>query len=103
GDRDDRRAPADPGLSGQALVHAAARGRAAHRVHLRLRLRADADPAAIGVFPLHREGQQLFGLLATRGAKLLGMISYSIYLVHCIVLYAVIALVNTCLPIRELG
>ena len=45
----------------------------------------------------------LFGLLATRGAKLLGMISYSIYLVHCIVLYAVIALVNTCLPIRELG
>ena len=45
----------------------------------------------------------LFGLLGTRGAKLLGTISYSIYLVHCIVLYAVVALVNAYVPISSLG
>ena len=45
----------------------------------------------------------LFGVLATRGAKLLGTVSYSIYLVHCIVLYCVVALVNAYVPIRELS
>lgn len=45
----------------------------------------------------------LFGLLATRGAKLLGTVSYSIYLVHCIVLYCVVALVNAYVPIPALS
>jgi peptidoglycan/LPS O-acetylase OafA/YrhL len=45
----------------------------------------------------------LFGLLATRGAKVLGAMSYSIYLVHCIVLFVVISLANKLLPIRSIG
>jgi peptidoglycan/LPS O-acetylase OafA/YrhL len=38
------------------------------------------------LFVVH--GYSLFGLLHTRPAKLLGMVSYSLYLTHCIVLYA---------------
>jgi peptidoglycan/LPS O-acetylase OafA/YrhL len=45
----------------------------------------------------------LFGLLATPGARLLGAVSYSIYLVHCIVLYCLVALVNALVPIRALS
>jgi peptidoglycan/LPS O-acetylase OafA/YrhL len=49
------------------------------------------------------KNNSLFGVLATRGAKLLGTVSYSIYLVHCIVLYCVVALVDAYIPIRALG
>ena len=45
----------------------------------------------------------LFGVLATRGAKLLGTVSYSIYLVHCIVLYCAVALVDAYIPIGALS
>ncbi len=48
-------------------------------------------------------GNSLFGLLASRPAKLLGTISYSIYLTHCIVLYALIFVVNMYLPIGSMA
>ena len=47
-------------------------------------------------------GNSLFGLLASRPAKLLGTISYSIYLTHCVVLYAVVFVVNAYLPIGSM-
>jgi peptidoglycan/LPS O-acetylase OafA/YrhL len=49
------------------------------------------------------DGQSLFGLLRCRPARLLGAISYSVYLVHCIVLYVVMRAVNARTPIGELG
>ncbi len=39
-------------------------------------------------------GNDLFGLLSRRGLKTLGEISYSIYLLHGIVLYVVFTLCN---------
>jgi peptidoglycan/LPS O-acetylase OafA/YrhL len=45
----------------------------------------------------------LFGLLATRAARVLGTISYSIYLVHCIVLYVVVSALHAYVPIAEVG
>jgi peptidoglycan/LPS O-acetylase OafA/YrhL len=47
-------------------------------------------------------GNSLFGLLASRPAKLLGTISYSIYLTHCVVIYAVVFVVNAYLPIGSM-
>lgn len=47
-------------------------------------------------------GNSLFGLLASGPARLLGTISYSIYLVHCIVLYVVVLAVNQYEPIASL-
>ncbi len=44
----------------------------------------------------------LFGLLATRAAKLLGTVSYSIYVLHCIVLFAVVSLANAVWPIKTM-
>jgi peptidoglycan/LPS O-acetylase OafA/YrhL len=48
-------------------------------------------------------GNSLFGLLASRPARLLGTISYSIYLVHCVVLYVVVLLANGFAPIATLA
>lgn len=48
-------------------------------------------------------GNSLFGLLASRPARFLGTISYSIYLVHCIVLYSMVSAVNNYQPIGQLG
>lgn len=42
----------------------------------------------------------LFGLLATRAAKMLGTVSYSIYLLHCIVLFVVVSLANALWPVK---
>jgi len=49
------------------------------------------------------DGQNLMGLLASAPARLLGAVSYSVYLVHCIVLYLVMRAVNARAPIGELS
>lgn len=48
-------------------------------------------------------GNSLFGLLATGSSKLLGTISYSIYLTHCIVLYSVMHFANSRVPLTEIS
>jgi peptidoglycan/LPS O-acetylase OafA/YrhL len=49
------------------------------------------------VFVVH--GQSLFGLLRSRPAKVLGLVSYSIYLIHCIVLYVVVRALDQLVPV----
>jgi peptidoglycan/LPS O-acetylase OafA/YrhL len=48
-------------------------------------------------------GNSLFGLLKTRAAIFLGTISYSVYLMHGIVLYAVLGLTHIFIPVGSLG
>jgi peptidoglycan/LPS O-acetylase OafA/YrhL len=48
------------------------------------------------------QGNSLFGLLATRASKMLGTVSYSLYLVHCIAIFVVMRAVNTRLPVAQL-
>jgi len=48
-------------------------------------------------------GNSLFGLLRTAPAKLLGLISYSFYLVHAIVVFVVVHVVASLTPIALLG
>jgi peptidoglycan/LPS O-acetylase OafA/YrhL len=48
-------------------------------------------------------GNSLFGLLKTRAAIFLGTISYSVYLMHGIVLYAVLGVSNIFIPIISLS
>jgi len=55
---------------------------------------------AFFIFVVH--GYSLFGLLRTRPAQLLGMISYSIYLTHCIALFATVHAVHALVPIGSL-
>jgi peptidoglycan/LPS O-acetylase OafA/YrhL len=52
------------------------------------------------LFVVH--GNSLFGVLATRASKMLGTVSYSIYLVHCIALFVVMRTVNAHYPIDGL-
>lgn len=47
-------------------------------------------------------GADLFGLLRTRVAKFLGIMSYSIYLIHGIVLYAVLNSVDYFYPVKDI-
>lgn len=47
-------------------------------------------------------GNSFFGLFKTKAALFLGTISYSVYLMHGIVLFAVLRLADTIMPIREL-
>jgi peptidoglycan/LPS O-acetylase OafA/YrhL len=49
------------------------------------------------------DGNGLSGLLSSAAAKLLGTISYSLYLNHCVVLFVTMRAVNTVVPIRELA
>src|SRR5689334_20867819 len=49
------------------------------------------------------DGQSLLGLLKCAPARLLGAVSYSVYLVHCIVLYSVMRAVNAATPLGELA
>lgn len=44
----------------------------------------------------------LFGFLATRAAKLLGTVSYSLYLLHCIVLFVAVWVANSLWPIQSM-
>lgn len=48
-------------------------------------------------------GNSLWGLLKTRAAFFLGTISYSMYLIHGIVLFVVLNFANTITPVAELG
>ena len=45
----------------------------------------------------------LFGLLATSSAKLLGTVSYSIYLLHCIVVFVMVSAANRFVPVSEMS
>lgn len=53
----------------------------------------------LGIFLIFIYGNDLFGLLKTRAAKMLGIMSYSIYLIHGIMLYTVLSLANAHYPI----
>lgn len=55
---------------------------------------------AFFIFVVH--GSSLFGLLRTRAAKVLGTISYSIYLTHCIALFVTVHAVDRVVPMRTL-
>ncbi|MCF7864970.1 MAG: acyltransferase [Candidatus Pacebacteria bacterium] len=48
-------------------------------------------------------GNSFFGLLKTRAALFLGTISYSVYLMHGIILFVVLHLANTIIPIKDLA
>ncbi len=62
------------------------------------------QPALLFVFFLFVvHGYSVFGLLRTRPAKLLGMVSYSIYLSHCIVLYVMAHAVDRIVPIGNVA
>jgi peptidoglycan/LPS O-acetylase OafA/YrhL len=69
-----------------------------------LRLFGDLLRAGLlGVFFLFvAHGYDLFGLLRTRAAKVLGTISYSLYLTHCIVLYVAVLLADRIIHIASL-
>lgn len=53
-------------------------------------------------FVLVVHGQSLFGLLRSRPAKVLGLASYSIYLLHCIVLFVIVRAVDAAVPVAQL-
>jgi peptidoglycan/LPS O-acetylase OafA/YrhL len=53
------------------------------------------------VFVVH--GYSVLGLLRSRAARLLGMASYSIYLLHCIVLYVVVGAVARSSGLADFG
>jgi peptidoglycan/LPS O-acetylase OafA/YrhL len=48
------------------------------------------------------DGNSLFGLLHTRAAQLFGTVSYSFYLLHCIVLFVAFRIVNGVIPVGSL-
>jgi peptidoglycan/LPS O-acetylase OafA/YrhL len=52
------------------------------------------------LFVVH--GNSLFGLLASRASKVLGTVSYSIYLVHCIAVFVVMRSADSFFPIAEM-
>jgi peptidoglycan/LPS O-acetylase OafA/YrhL len=54
-------------------------------------------------FLIVANGNDLFGLLSSKGSRLLGTISYSLYLVNCVVIYVIMHLVNLRWPIASLG
>lgn len=55
-----------------------------------------------GFFAAVAHGNSLFGLLTSAPARLLGMISYSVYLLHCIVLYASVHLLGRVVTVSAL-
>jgi peptidoglycan/LPS O-acetylase OafA/YrhL len=58
--------------------------------------------ALYGFFIFVVHGYSLFGLLRTRAAKLLGLVSYSIYLTHCIALFVTVRAVDARIGIETL-
>ena len=54
-------------------------------------------------FVLIASGNDLFGLLTAPASKYLGTISYSVYLLHGIVLFCVLRLVNLVYPIQGMN
>ena len=63
-------------------------------------------PAAIGLlfvaFLFVVDGNSLFGILRTRAAQLFGTVSYSFYLLHCIVLFVAFRVVDSMVPVAHL-
>lgn len=59
--------------------------------------------AAALLFVVIIGGNDLFGLLSSRAMRLLGEISYSIYVVHGLVLYLFIGFVNDRIPVASLS
>lgn len=57
----------------------------------------------LGVFLMFVYGNDLFGILRTPAARFLGTISYSVYLLHGIVLYAVLNTVNAVYPLVSMS
>jgi peptidoglycan/LPS O-acetylase OafA/YrhL len=55
-----------------------------------------------GFFIFIVQGNSLFGLLRTGPAKLLGLVSYSIYLTHCIALFVTVRAVEAVRPVETL-
>src|SRR6202008_3466980 len=58
--------------------------------------------ALFGFFIFVVRGYSVFGLLRTRAAKVLGMISYSIYLTHCIALFVTVRAVDARIGVQTL-
>jgi peptidoglycan/LPS O-acetylase OafA/YrhL len=58
---------------------------------------------SLGVFLSFVYGADLFGLLKTQVAKFLGTISYSVYLIHSIILFAVLNSVDYFYPITSIS
>jgi len=48
-------------------------------------------------------GNGLFGVLTARPARVLGLVSYSVYLTHGVLLYAGLQLLNAAMPVAGLG
>jgi peptidoglycan/LPS O-acetylase OafA/YrhL len=63
-------------------------------------------PAAIALlfvaFLFVVDGNSLFGVLRTRAAQLFGTVSYSFYLLHCIVLFVAFRFVDAMVPVAHL-
>lgn len=59
--------------------------------------------ALFGFFIFVVHGTSLFGLLRTRAAKVLGTISYSLYLTHCIALFVTVHAVDRLVPMSSLS
>lgn len=57
---------------------------------------------SLGILLIFIYGNSLFGLLNTRAARFLGTISYSVYLMHGIVLFAVLNISNSVIPVGSL-
>lgn len=49
------------------------------------------------------DGNSLLGLLRSPGSQLMGMTSYSLYLLHCIALFAVVRAADGLVPVASLG
>ncbi|MDP1068749.1 acyltransferase family protein, partial [Klebsiella pneumoniae] len=47
-------------------------------------------------------GNDLFGLLRLKSSRFLGIISYSLYLLHCTILFIVLRAVNKLAPIEKM-
>lgn len=57
---------------------------------------------SLGILLLFIYGNSFFGLFRTKAALFLGTISYSVYLMHGIVLFAILHLADTIIPIKNL-
>lgn len=58
---------------------------------------------SLGILLIFIYGNSLFGIFKTKAALFLGTISYSMYLMHGIVLFAILHLADTIIPIKSLG
>lgn len=57
---------------------------------------------SLGILLIFIYGNSLFGIFRTKAALFLGTISYSVYLMHGIILFVILHLANTIMPIKDL-